>query len=210
MNSLSFLSRIRDSVAFSEQAARVTAGREGAVMDHEPPLNKVTGTAPKLHNTPWPALAVLCAALLLAGCGGSSSGTVVTPPATSNPPTGGTSPPGGGGSPPPSQPPSSAPPPGGSPPSNPPPPPSSFSVTLSWQAPTERADGTPLTNLSGFRIFYGTARDDLDTTIDLSNPGLSRYVVENLSAGTWYFAMTAYDQAGLQSSPSPTVEARLN
>lgn len=82
-------------------------------------------------------------------------------------------------------------------------------VTLSWQAPTERADGTPLDDLAGFRIFYGRSSGELDTTIELNNPGLSRYVVENLRRGSWYFAMTAIDQAGLQSSRSPTVEARL-
>ena len=86
----------------------------------------------------------------------------------------------------------------------------SFSVTLSWQAPTERADGTPLTDLAGFRIYYGSDREDLDAVIELDNPGLSRYVVENLAAGTWYFSMTAYDDANLQSSPSAVVEARLN
>jgi hypothetical protein len=86
----------------------------------------------------------------------------------------------------------------------------SRSVTLSWQAPTERADGTPLIGLAGFRILYGTASGNLDRTIQLANPGLSRYVVENLMPGNWYFAMTAYDQAGLQSSPSPTVQANLN
>jgi hypothetical protein len=84
------------------------------------------------------------------------------------------------------------------------------SVTLSWQAPTERADGTPLIGLAGFRILYGTTSGNLDRTIQLDNPGLSRYVVENLVQGTWYFAMTAYDQAGLQSSPSPAVQANLN
>lgn len=140
--------------------------------------------------------AVLCGFMLtlfLAGCGSDSNpstGSGSTPPVNGTPPT---------GSPPPDE---------DDPP--PPPAPSTFSVTLSWQAPTERADGTPLTDLAGFRIYYGAAREDLDMVIDLTNPGLSRYVVENLTAGTWYFAMTAYDQAGLQSSPSPTVEARLN
>lgn len=85
----------------------------------------------------------------------------------------------------------------------------SANVTLSWQAPTERADGTPLNNLAGFTIFYGRSSSDLDSTIDLNNPGLSRYVVENLTGGSWYFSMTAFDQQGLQSSRSPTVEARL-
>ncbi len=82
-------------------------------------------------------------------------------------------------------------------------------VTLSWQAPTERADGTPLNNLAGFRIFYGRSRNNLDTTIELRNPGLSRYVVENLRRGNWWFSMAAYDQTGLQSSRSPAVQTRL-
>lgn len=158
-----------------------------------------------------PVLCGFMLTLFLAGCGSDSNpftGGGSTPPANGSPPT---------GSPPPGEPPADEDPPQGNPPADeeeddppPPPAPSTFSVTLSWQAPTERADGTPLTDLAGFRIYYGTAREDLDTVIDLTNPGLSRYVVENLTAGTWYFAMTAYDQAGLQSSPSPTVEARLN
>lgn len=164
----------------------------GTVMDH-PAYCRIS-----TQGLPWAqrpsrslALVTIAAVFLLAGCGGSSSDSTGSPPPVGSPPPGN-------------------PPPGGTPPPNPPPPPSSFSVTLSWQAPTERADGSPLTNLAGFRIFYGTARENLSNTVDLNNPGLSRYVVENLTAGTWYFSMTAYDQAGLQSSPSPTVEARLN
>lgn len=193
MKLLGFLSRIRDSVALMEQARPRGARLSGTVMDHQACRTIVT---PVPSRRMWAgrslALVAIATMFMLAGCGGSSSDSSGSPPPVGNPPPGG------------------SPPPSGNPPPNPPPPPSSFSVTLSWQAPTERADGSPLTNLAGFRIFYGTARENLSNTVDLNNPGLSRYVVENLSAGTWYFSMTAYDQTGLQSSPSPTVEARLN
>jgi hypothetical protein len=31
-------------------------------------------------------------------------------------------------------------------------------ATLSWTAPDENTDGTPLINLAGYRIYYGTSR----------------------------------------------------
>lgn len=76
------------------------------------------------------------------------------------------------------------------------------SVTLSWVAPTERADGTPLTELAGYRIHYGRMSETYDYEIDVSNPGLLTYVVENLVPGDWYFAVSAYDSEGLESDYS--------
>jgi hypothetical protein len=66
------------------------------------------------------------------------------------------------------------------------------SATLSWQPPTENTDGSALTDLAGYRIVYGTTATALTQTIDVSNPGVSRYVIDGLSAGTWYFAVKAY------------------
>jgi len=34
-------------------------------------------------------------------------------------------------------------------------------ATLSWQAPTDNVDGTPLTDLAGFRVYYGNSVNDL-------------------------------------------------
>jgi hypothetical protein len=74
---------------------------------------------------------------------------------------------------------------------------------LSWQPPTQRADGTTLTDLAGYRIYYGTTRGgSYPQRIELANPGLTTYVVENLGAGTWYFVTTAYDAAGNESGYS--------
>lgn len=76
------------------------------------------------------------------------------------------------------------------------------SATLSWQPPTERTDGTALTNLVGYKVHIGNAPGAFDRVIQLDNPGLSSYVVEGLGSGTWYFAMTALDGQGLESDYS--------
>lgn len=78
-------------------------------------------------------------------------------------------------------------------------------VTLSWVAPTERTDGTPLTNLAGYKIAYGRMSGIYDYEIDVPNPGIVTYVVENLVPGDWYFTLTAYDASDLESAPSNEV-----
>jgi hypothetical protein len=80
----------------------------------------------------------------------------------------------------------------------------SGSATLSWTPPTQNSNGTALTNLAGYRIYYGTSASTMNRTIQVANPGLSRYVVENLSAATWYFAVRAYTTAGVESASSNT------
>jgi hypothetical protein len=77
------------------------------------------------------------------------------------------------------------------------------SATLSWTVPTTRTDGTPLTTLAGFRIYYGPAAGNYPNTISVPNPGITTYVVDNLSSGTYYFVATAYDSNGLESDYSP-------
>ena len=66
------------------------------------------------------------------------------------------------------------------------------SVSLSWNAPTTNEDNTPLTDLAGFKVYYGTATGNYGTVIDV---GMTLcYVVGSLSVGTtYYFAATAYD-----------------
>lgn len=76
------------------------------------------------------------------------------------------------------------------------------SVTVSWIPPTQNTDGTPLTNLAGYWIYYGTSPDALTKSVQIANPGVATYVLSNLSPGTWYFSMTAYSTANVQSSDS--------
>ena len=78
-------------------------------------------------------------------------------------------------------------------------------ATLSWAAPTVRTDGSPLTNLAGYKIYYGRMSGTYDYQIDVGNPAILTYVVENLVSGDWYFTLTAYDFEGYQSDCSNEV-----
>ncbi len=84
------------------------------------------------------------------------------------------------------------------------------SATLSWTAPTARTDGSPLTNLAGYKIYYGRMSGIYDYQIDISNPGILTYVVENLVSGDWYFALAAYDSQGLESDRSNEVIRQIS
>ena len=76
------------------------------------------------------------------------------------------------------------------------------SMTIIWTPPTHYTDGTALTDLAGYRIHYGPAADTLVNVVQVPNPVLSRYVLDNLAPGVWYFAMRAYTSAGQVSAPS--------
>lgn len=76
------------------------------------------------------------------------------------------------------------------------------SATLSWLPPTENADGTTLMDLAGYQIRYGRSSDDLSQVVELTNPALNVYMIESLSAGTWYFAVAAVNTSGVTSDLS--------
>jgi hypothetical protein len=76
------------------------------------------------------------------------------------------------------------------------------SATLSWMPPTENSDGSSLTNLAGYRVHYGRSPTQLSQTIEITNSSLSTYVVDNLSAGTWYFAVVSVNAGGTTSVQS--------
>jgi hypothetical protein len=75
-------------------------------------------------------------------------------------------------------------------------------ATLSWASPTQNTDGSAVTNLAGYRIYHGTSANALNTMIQVSNPGITLYVVDSLATGTHYFAVTAYNTAGAESDRS--------
>lgn len=76
------------------------------------------------------------------------------------------------------------------------------SATLSWTPPTQNTNGSTLSNLTGYEVRYGRSANDLSETVALDNPSLNRYVLENLSSGTWYFAVVAVNSAGASSALS--------
>lgn len=84
-------------------------------------------------------------------------------------------------------------------------------VSLSWIAPTTRADGSylPATQLAGYRIYMGTSATDLTPLVDLDDESITQYTVNNLSTGIYYFAITAFDTDGLESGLSQIVHKQV-
>ena len=79
-------------------------------------------------------------------------------------------------------------------------------ATLSWQAPTQYEDGSPLNNLAGYKIRYGSLIGSNSTVIDVNNPSITTYVVDGLAPGTYYFATSAYTADGTESRLSNEIE----
>jgi hypothetical protein len=82
-------------------------------------------------------------------------------------------------------------------------------ATLDWMPPTENSDGSTLTNLAGYTVYYGTSPDNLTQSVKITNPGLTAYTVTDLPAGTWYFAVTSYSSAGAESSRTSTISTTI-
>lgn len=71
-------------------------------------------------------------------------------------------------------------------------------VQMTWQAPTAYTDGTtlPLSGITAYNIYYGASPAAMTTKLALpimaAWPSLSTmsYTVNNVGAGTWYFAVS--------------------
>lgn len=72
---------------------------------------------------------------------------------------------------------------------------SAAQASLTWNAPTTYSDGTPTTNLEGYKIYTGTASGDYSQNIDVGN--VTSYTLSSLNdATTYYFTVTAYNATG--------------
>ena len=84
-------------------------------------------------------------------------------------------------------------------------------ATLSWAAPTENTNGTALTDLRGYKIYYGTSAKELNQQVALSSPGIQTYVVDGLTVGVrYYFAIAAMASDGTESAQSPVVSENIS
>ncbi|MDH4265658.1 MAG: fibronectin type III domain-containing protein [Deltaproteobacteria bacterium] len=77
-------------------------------------------------------------------------------------------------------------------------------ISLAWDAPTTNVDGSPLTDLAGYRVYVGTASRTYASSIDVGN--VTTYSLTGLIPGqTYYIAVTAYDTDNNESSSSNEV-----
>lgn len=146
-----------------------------------------------------------CASLY--GCGGGGDSSEATPPPQSeNPPPDSEPQPEPTPEPEPEPQPSPEPEPGEPAPepepSPEPEPPATGVATVSWNPPVHNTDGSALTDLAGFRIYYGTSREILDQVVELTNPGLTSYVIEHLPPATWHFGVSAFTVDEMESALS--------
>jgi hypothetical protein len=84
------------------------------------------------------------------------------------------------------------------------------SVTLSWTAPTQNTDGTPLSNLTAYKIYYGTSAGSYPNQVRIDNPGITSYVVDNLVPDTYFFVSTAINATGVESGFSNMASKVVN
>lgn len=84
-----------------------------------------------------------------------------------------------------------------------------LSFTLAWQPPTQNEDGTPLTDLAGYRIYYGTTSGKYTEEVALDSPGLTSYVIDNLAPGTYFLVMTSVNSRDVESRSTPELKFEI-
>jgi hypothetical protein len=87
----------------------------------------------------------------------------------------------------------------------------SISTGLNWVAPTNRIDSYPLSasEIGGYKVYFGTSANDLNLIATIIDPSTLTYEVTDLSKGTYYFAISVYDEQGLESTLSNIVRREL-
>lgn len=73
------------------------------------------------------------------------------------------------------------------------------SAQLSWSKPTTNTDGSPLTDLAGYRIYYGRLPDSPSDKLEIASPDTTSATIGKLSTGTWYFSIATYTTSGVES-----------
>lgn len=75
------------------------------------------------------------------------------------------------------------------------------SKTLRWQAPTQNVDGTPLSDLAGYVIYWGTSSRNYTGSQTINSATQTQWEA-TMSAGEYYFALTAFDSENNESGYS--------
>ena len=82
-------------------------------------------------------------------------------------------------------------------------------VTLNWTAPTTNTDGTPVSDIAGYKITYGAGGRSQPQSAFVANARTS-YTFQNLSPGVWHFAVSAYTTGGVQGESSAMVSTSVD
>ena len=74
-------------------------------------------------------------------------------------------------------------------------------------APITRTDGStlPISEIAGYKVYMGSSATELAFKTDIPDPYTVEHQITQLSEGTYYFAVTTYDHANLESELSSVV-----
>lgn len=72
-------------------------------------------------------------------------------------------------------------------------------ATIYWIAPTTNADGSPLNDLAGYRVYYGPSSGVYTKSVAVPGADKTTYSFYGLAGGDYYMAVTAYDTSGNES-----------
>ncbi len=80
-------------------------------------------------------------------------------------------------------------------------------VSLSWQIPTQREDGSSLatTEIAGYKIYAGSSAGQLETFAEISDPSQQSYS-SALVEGTYYFAISTITTDGIEGPRSDELQ----
>lgn len=81
-------------------------------------------------------------------------------------------------------------------------------VNLTWVAPAEREDNSALSlsEIAGYKIYYGTVKGQYSSTMTLNDGSAENFILTGLQTGTYYLVVTTVDNEGRESQFSAEVK----
>ena len=75
-------------------------------------------------------------------------------------------------------------------------------IALSWIAPAEREDGTPISmaEIAEYRVYFGRSPGDYTDRVSINNASIMNAKLSGLAPGTYYIVVTAVDSDGRESA----------
>ncbi len=84
-------------------------------------------------------------------------------------------------------------------------------VTLSWEVPTQREDGSALgiEEIQSYKIYSGSSPNALNAVVDVDDPSQKAFS-QTLLEGTYYYAISTVTEDGLEGPKSSTITLVVN
>ena len=79
---------------------------------------------------------------------------------------------------------------------------------LRWKAPTQNVDGSPLTDLAGYTVYWGDQSRVYSGSHTINNASTTQWTA-TMGAGEYFFALTAFDKEGNESGYSNEVRKTI-